>query len=71
MGIGTVVYHDIFDGSCEDIAPLSNLLELKLDHVVCGDINELISYVHKKSLVINAITSFNVIEHIYDVAGHF
>ena len=71
MGIGTVIYNDIYDVSCTDVGRLSNILGLMLDHIVCGDVDELISYLHKNSISINAITSYDVLEHIYDVESHF
>jgi 2-polyprenyl-3-methyl-5-hydroxy-6-metoxy-1,4-benzoquinol methylase len=71
MGIGTVIYNDIYDVSCMDVRHLSNTLGLTLDHIVCGDVDELASYLHKNSISINAITSYDVLEHIYDVESHF
>jgi len=71
MGIGTVIYNDIYDVSCEDVNRLSNSIGLTLDHIVCGDVDDLISYLHKNTILINAITSYDVLEHIYDVEYHF
>ncbi len=71
MGIGTVIYNDIYDVSCMDAGRLSNILGLTLDHCVCGDVDELVSYLHKDSIFINAIISFDLLEHIYDVESYF
>lgn len=71
MGIGTVIYNDIYDVSCLDVKHLSTILELKLDHIVCGDADKLILYLQENSLQINSITSYDVLEHIYDVESHF
>ncbi len=71
MGIGTVIYNDIYDVSCTDVGCLSNALGLKLDHIVCGDVGELVSDVQENSIHVNAITSYDVLEHIYDVESHF
>lgn len=71
MGIGTVIYNDIYDVSCSDVGCISNALGLTLEHIVCGDVDELISYVQEKSISISAITSYDVLEHIYDVESHF
>ncbi|MBN2144894.1 MAG: methyltransferase domain-containing protein [Candidatus Aureabacteria bacterium] len=70
-GIRTVIYNDIYDVSCRDVRLLSHELGLKLDHIVCGDLDELISYLHKNSISVDAITSYDVLEHIYDVEYHF
>lgn len=71
IGIGTVIYNDIYDVSCNDVTILSRLLELPLDHIVCGDIDEVISYLHRNHISIDCITSYDVLEHIYDVELHF
>jgi hypothetical protein len=70
LGIGTVIYNDIYDVSCTDARVLSDALGLRLDHVVCGDIDALVSYLRDHAIVVNAITSFDVLEHIYDVESH-
>jgi len=71
MGVGTVIYNDIYDVSCKDVGILSNALGLPLDHIVCGDVDELMSYLQGNSISINAIVSYDVLEHIYDVETHF
>jgi len=71
MGVGTVIYNDIYDVSCADVRRLSKVLGLTLDHVVCGDVDELILYLGENSIFINSITSYDVLEHIYDVESHF
>ena len=71
MGLGTVIYNDIYDVSCADVRCLSQVLGLALNHIVCGDVDELILYLRKNQIFINAITSYDVLEHIYDVEYHF
>jgi hypothetical protein len=71
MGIGTVVYNDIYDVSCADVGRLSGILGLTPNHIVCGDLDALISYVDKRAIAVNAIVSNDVLEHIYDVESHF
>jgi hypothetical protein len=70
-GIGTVIYNDIDDVSCADAGILAKILGLPLTHIVTGDVDNLITYVHQHSLAVNAIASFDVLEHIYDVEAHF
>jgi len=67
LGIGTVIYVDIYDVACKDVTTLSRALRLPLDHVVCGDVDDLISYVRSRSLAVDALASYDVLEHIYDV----
>lgn len=71
LGIKTVIYNDIYDISCKDVKITSKALGLKLNHIVCGDVDDLINYLHDNSISINSITSFDVLEHIYDVESHF
>lgn len=71
MGMGTVIYNDIYDVSCADVGTLSRALGLPLDHIVCGDVDELVAYLRENSISINAISSYDVLEHIYDVESHF
>ena len=71
LGIGNVIYVDIYDGSCNDVKTLSNILGLPLDHIICGDVEDLISFVQDNSITVNSIASYDVLEHIYDVEGHF
>jgi hypothetical protein len=71
LGVGTVIYNDIYDVSCCDVGILCNALDLNMDHIVCGDVDELVSYLQEKSISINAIVSYDVLEHIYDVEAHF
>lgn len=71
LGIGTVVYNDIYDVSCADVGRLSHALGLTLDHIVCGDADDLVSYLHGNAITAHAITSYDVLEHIHDVASHF
>jgi len=50
MGIGTVIYSDIYDISCRDVKLLSRSLELALDHVVCADIDGVISNLQRNHI---------------------
>ncbi len=70
-GIGTVIYNDIYDVSCADVRKTSKALNITIDHIVCGDTDVLITYLHQHSIAINAIASFDVIEHIYNIEEHF
>lgn len=71
LGIGTVVYNDIYDVSCDDATRIANAIGLSLDHVVCGDVSELVAYLRRNDITVNAIASYDVLEHIYDVETHF
>jgi hypothetical protein len=70
LGVKTVIYNDIYDVSCNDIAIISRNLNLKIDYIVCGDIDQIKVFLNEKGISINALTSFDVIEHIYDIEKH-
>lgn len=70
LGIGTVIYNDIYDVSCRDAQRIAEVLQLQAQAYVYGDINELIKYLHHNTLSVNAIASYDVIEHIYDIGGY-
>ncbi|MBU4304596.1 MAG: hypothetical protein KJ893_03070 [Candidatus Omnitrophica bacterium] len=71
IGIGTVIYNDVYDVSCADVKCLSKELGLNLEHVVCADIDGLVEYLNNNSITITTMVSYDVIEHIYDVADYF
>ncbi len=71
IGVGTVIYNDIYDVSCSDMEDVSAALGLAPDHIVCGDIDAVISHVRDTRIVVNAVASYDVLEHIYDVEDHF
>lgn len=65
LGIGSVIYNDIYDVSCRDAKILADAIGIPSDAYVCGDINDLISYVNKNNFEIQIVCSYDVIEHIY------
>ncbi len=67
LGIGTVIYLDIYDVSCADMRVLTDAVGIGPDCIICGDIEDLQTYVDEKQLLINAIASYDVIEHVYDI----
>ena len=68
-GIGTVIYNDI-DSKFLDIArSVGATIGVSHNHYVLGDIDELIAYLSSCSIECNAIASYDVIEHIYDMDG--
>jgi hypothetical protein len=69
-GIGTVVYTDIYDVSCEDASVIAEGLGLAADHYVTGEIDDVEEFLRSEGLDCNALVSMNVIEHIYDIE-HF
>lgn len=71
LGVGTVIYNDIYDVSCHDARMIGKALQKEAHAYVCGDIDELIGYLRHQDISIDAIASYDVIEHIYDIEGFF
>lgn len=69
LGVGIIVYNDIFDAASRDAQLLAEALDLEGDHYVVGDLGVLISYLRDESLQCDAICSYDVIEHVYDIDG--
>jgi 2-polyprenyl-3-methyl-5-hydroxy-6-metoxy-1,4-benzoquinol methylase len=67
IGVGHVIYNDIYDISCKDAKKLSESLGLRVEDYICGDIDYLLSYIKSKSIEVSAIVSYDVIEHIYNI----
>ena len=71
LGIGIVIYNDIFETSCKDSAVIGKSIDCQADYYVKGDIDDVILFLQKKSLSCNGIASYDVIEHIYDIEVFF
>lgn len=71
LGVGTVIYNDIYDVSCQDARKIGLALHLPASAYVCGDIDELMQYVQNSSLHVDTMVSYDVIEHIYNLGSYF
>lgn len=67
FGVGTVIYNDIYDVSCNDAKLIGQAVQDEADYYVRGDLDELIDFLRTSSIRCNAIASYDVIEHIYDI----
>lgn len=67
MGVGTVVYNDIYDVSCKDAQEIAQILGCKAEYYVQGDIDSLVEFCRKYQIKGDGIASYDVIEHIYDI----
>lgn len=67
LGVGGVVYSDIYDVSCRDARVIGESLGLSADHYVEGDVDDLLGFLKENKLVCHAVASHDVIEHIYDM----
>ena len=65
LGIGTVIYNDVYGVSCHDSQVIAEALGNKADFVAHGDIDDLIQFSNENNLKCDVIASYDVIEHIY------
>jgi len=66
LGIGTVIYNDIYDVSCRDAELIARQIGCRADHYVEGDVDALVSFLKANRLELTTIASYDVIEHVYD-----
>ena len=66
-GVGTVIYNDIYDVSCEDAKTIGNNIDSRADYYVHGTIDDVIKFVNKNSIKCDSVGNHDVIEHIYDI----
>lgn len=71
MGLGRVIYHDIYDLSCHDAALIGGKLGLAADEYVCGDVEVLSRYLRGQAPAATVLASHDVLEHIYDLEHFF
>lgn len=71
LGIGNVFYNDIYELSCRDAKVIANEMGIELKDYICGDIDEVIEYTRIKDVYFDAVISYDVIEHIYDLESFF
>ena len=66
-GFPLVVYSDIDAGSSRDAQRIAAALDLQADHYVVGDLPETVEYLRTNDLNCQAMCSYDVIEHVYDI----
>ncbi len=66
-GVGTVVYSDIYEPSCNDARRLGDALGFEADHYVNGDISTVVTTLNDLGLEADVLVSHDCIEHIYDM----
>ena len=71
IGFKSVIYNDIYEGSCHDIAVLADACSLRLEAIIQGDAKDLVDYLNNGLTGADLIVSYDVIEHVYDVEANF
>lgn len=68
LGLGTVIYNDLWAPYCKDAQIIAGAVEAdRADYYVLGDMDELVDFLKANSISCNALASYDVIEHIYDI----
>jgi len=71
LGMGNVIYNDIYDVSCHDSKCIAKSIENEADYYIPGDIDDVLVFLRKENINCNAVASCDVIEHIYDIKSFF
>ena len=71
LSVGTVIYNDIYEKSCVDARIIAKTLGIEAEHYIQGDIIDLKKYLNTKKIELDAIVSYDVIEHIYRIDDFF
>jgi len=71
IGIGTVLYNDVYKISCHDAKEIAKSIGNIADEYILGEMQEIISYLKDKSIYCNAVGSYDFIEHIYNIESFF
>lgn len=67
LGIGQVIYCDIYDVSANDAAQLGESLGLLAEEYFVGDSTDLVGLLKERSIVPDILLSNDCLEHIYDM----
>lgn len=70
-GFKNVIYIDIYNQSCLDSQIIAEKVGLKSDHYINGNIRDLRIYIEEKNINIDVISSYDVLEHIYNIHDFF
>jgi hypothetical protein len=71
LGIGTIIYNDIYGVSCHDAKVIANSIGNSADYYIHGVLEDVISFANRNQIHCHAAASYDVIEHIYDIESFF
>ena len=71
LGFETVIYNDIYEVSTNDVKSIATTIDASIDHFVTGDIHQLVAYLKTHKCKVDVMSSFDVLEHIYDLKDWF
>jgi hypothetical protein len=67
LGIGKVIYADIYDVSCRDAGKLGEMIGFAADYHICGELPDVVTHLIQMNSLCDMLCSHDCIEHIYDV----
>lgn len=71
LGVKRVIYNDINEKCTNDAKTFASKFHLESDYYVTGNLSDLLNFINTNSIICDAIISYDVIEHIYDIKGFF
>ncbi|MFX1567641.1 MAG: hypothetical protein ACFFCV_04650 [Promethearchaeota archaeon] len=71
IGIGKVIYNDIYSTSCRDAKAIAESIGNPADEYILGEIKEIVNYCNDRGIYCNAVGTYDVIEHIYNIEAFF
>jgi hypothetical protein len=71
IGVGKVIYNDIYDLVYKDAIYIARLVGNEADFYLNADIDETIYFLKANKISLNAVASYDVIEHIHNIEYFF
>ncbi len=71
LGFKKVIYNDIYEVSVKDTKVIAELINCPIDYFISGDVKDVVDGINAASLQVDVISSFDVLEHIYDLENWF
>ncbi|MCC6815124.1 MAG: hypothetical protein IT267_01780 [Saprospiraceae bacterium] len=71
VGIGNIICHDLSEEMIHDCKIISKILNLEFNYYITGDTDSLVEFCKTNKLMVDGLSSRNVIEHIPDLDQFF
>lgn len=71
LGFKNVIYNDIYEVSVDDTKVISERINCPINYFIAGDVKGFVDGINATNLHVDVISSFDVLEHIYDLENWF
>ena len=71
VGLPSVYYNEIDIDGCASMTKIADALGYDVNNYIYGDIDEIIGFCVRNDILFDAVGSFDVLEHIYDLEIYF